>query len=238
MLRFRQFWGDNFKCMLGLKYEFAWVSPHLCVIYGVCFEYFLHKMSPSPWPQLTQAYILKNCLKFSIFQHKNGQKFAFFITSLDFFASYIQFGMCSAEKRHSLSLGTWNFHFSVVLYLRQILLVFWSLKNQHSHRLTIFAYTTRQKVLPHPTVGAPSASNSPSARKTNGVKSTNIQLNSKSRWDEVVLTFIPARMLVMKVISVNFVPNVNFLLSCIKSDPGEYFSREPVRIHEMVTEHY
>ena len=45
-------------------------------------------------------------------------------------------------------------------------------------------------------------------------------------------------MLVMKVISVNFVPNVNFLLSCIKSDPGEYFSRPPVRIQELVTEHY
>ena len=60
----------------------------------------------------------------------------------------------------------------------------------------------------------------------------------KSGWDEVVLTFIPARMLVMKVISVNFVPNVNFLLSCIKSDPGEYFSRPLVRIREMVTEHY
>ena len=42
----------------------------------------------------------------------------------------------------------------------------------------------------------------------------------------------------MKVISVNFVPNVNFLLSCIKSDPREYFSRAPVRIQEMVTKRY
>ena len=75
------------------------------------------------------------------FQHQNGQKWAFSNTSLDFFASYLQYGMCSAEKSHSLNLGTWNFPSSVVLNLSLILLFFWSLKNEQSHKSAIFSCT-------------------------------------------------------------------------------------------------
>ena len=61
--------------------------------------------------------------------------------SLDFFVSYLQYGMCSAEKSHSLKLGTSNFPLSVVLDLSLILLSFWSLKNEQSHKSAIFSCT-------------------------------------------------------------------------------------------------
>ena len=75
------------------------------------------------------------------FQHKIWQKFTFFNTSLEFLASYLQFGMCSAEKKQSLKLGKSNLPFSVVSNLSSILLVFWSLKYDYSHKWAIFAYT-------------------------------------------------------------------------------------------------
>ena len=76
-----------------------------------------------------------------IFQHKIRQKFTLFNTSLEFLASYLQFGMCSAEKKQSLKLGTWNLPFSVVSNLSPTLLVFWSLKSDYSHKWAIIAFT-------------------------------------------------------------------------------------------------
>ena len=98
-------------------------------------------MSPSPCIELYRAYILKNGSKFGNFSAQNLTKINFFNTSLEFFASYHQFGMCSAEKKQSLKLGTLNLPFSVVSNLSSILLVFWSLKYDYSHKWAIFAYT-------------------------------------------------------------------------------------------------
>ena len=76
-----------------------------------------------------------------LIQNQICQKFTFFNTSLEFLASYLQFGMCSAQKKQSLNLGKSNLPFSVVSNLSSILLVFWSLKYDYSHKWAIFAYT-------------------------------------------------------------------------------------------------
>ena len=60
---------------------------------------------------------------------------------MEFLASYLKFGMFSAGKNKSLNLGTYNLACSVVSFLGLILLIFWSPKNDHSHKSAIFAYT-------------------------------------------------------------------------------------------------
>ena len=77
----------------------------------------------------------------AIFQHQNGQKITFFNTSFEILASYLQFGMCLAEKKQSWELGTLIVPLSLVLNLSPILLVFWSLKYDHSRKFAIFAFT-------------------------------------------------------------------------------------------------
>ena len=74
-------------------------------------------------------------------QDKNWQNLVFYITSLEFLASYLKFGMFSAGKNQSLNLETWNLAFSAVSISGQILLIFWSLKYDHSHKWAIFACT-------------------------------------------------------------------------------------------------
>ena len=88
----------------------------------------------------------------SLYSEKWPKIWYFFSTKMDrnlffpievwfFFASYLQYGMCSAEKSHRLNLGTENFHISVVLNLSLILFFFWSLKNEQSHKSAIFSCT-------------------------------------------------------------------------------------------------
>ena len=108
---------------------------------GSVLNIFCMKCHLAPVSSCIEPISWKMAKNLEIFQHKIWQKLTFFNTSLEFLASYLQFGMCSAEKKQSLKLGKSNLPFSVVSNLSSILLVFWSLKYDYSHKWAIFAYT-------------------------------------------------------------------------------------------------
>ena len=108
---------------------------------GSVLNIFCMKCHLAPGSSCVEPIFWKMTQNLAIFQHQNGQKITFFNTSFEILASYLQFGMCSAEKKQRLELRTWNVPFSVVLNLSPILLVFWSLKYDHSRKCAIFAFT-------------------------------------------------------------------------------------------------
>ena len=108
---------------------------------GSVLNIFCMKCHLAPVSSCVEPISWKKAKNLASFQHQNRQKLTFFNTSSEFLASYLQFGMCSAEKKQSLELVTWNIPFSVVSNLSPIWLVFWSLKYDFSHKCAIFSYT-------------------------------------------------------------------------------------------------